>query len=224
MVIPTLNEVNTLPELLGDLALLDVSKDVVVADGGSQDGTVNVARSHGIHVVTSEVGRAKQMNNGAIHSSSDWLLFIHADARLPAEARRELCNAVTERKELQAAVWRLGIASTRLVFRCIEFGARVRDRVCGMPYGDQGLLIRRRLFDSIGGFREVPVMEDIAMVRDIRASADIHRFQSTIVVSSRRWDRHGPLRSSLRNLMLIFAYRVGVSPHRLTGFYPTDSG
>ena len=224
VVIPTLNEVDTLPALLRDLHAFEVPNHIVVADGGSQDGTVDVARAAGATIVTSEPGRAKQMNSGASRCESDWLLFIHADARLPVAARRDLCNSILQPNELQAAAWRLRIASSRWVFRVIELGARIRDRVCGLPYGDQALLIRRQLFDSVGGFRELPVMEDVAMVRAIRPLAAIHRFPSNVVVSSRRWDRHGPIRSSLRNLMLLSAYSFGVSPQRLMGFYPPESG
>ena len=224
IVIPTLNEASTLPLLLGDLALLDVPANVVVADGGSVDNTVDVARKNGAGVVMGDVGRAIQMNNGANHSRGDWLLFIHADTRLTSSARSELDRAITSGDELQAAVWRLRVGSNRAVFRCIEFGARLRDRVLGLPYGDQGLLIRRTLFDSIGGFRELPVLEDVAMVRDIRTFTGIHRFRSPIVVSSRRWDRQGAVRCSLRNLMLVLAYRVGVSPERLIGFYRPEPG
>lgn len=213
-----------LPALLEDLKAWAYPGQIVVVDGGSQDATVEVARSAGANVVASDRGRARQMNKGASHAESEWLLFLHADARMPFEAQQDLQHAVTDNSNLDVAVWRLRIGSSRAIFRLIEFGALLRDRVLGLPYGDQGLLIRRQLFHTVGGFSDVPVMEDVAIVRALRGATKIHRFSSNVVVSSRRWDRDGPLRSSLRNMLLVSAYYAGVSPHRLMDFYRPESG
>ena len=225
-VVPTLNEEHTLPSLLDDLHAVDVSSEVIVVDGGSTDGTIAVASHGGAKVLLVTRSRARQMNAGARTSRGPWLCFLHADVRMPALARASL-NAVVTAVDGQrltadrpaAAVWRLAIDAAGLWPRVMEFGARIRDRLGGLPYGDQGFLIRRELFEAIGGFPDVPIMEDIAMVRAVRQRVPLSRLDAVIPVSPRRWVRQGPYRTWIRNAALVTAYLAGVSPHRLARWY-----
>lgn len=218
VIIPALNEARLLPGLLSDLRAVRLPMEVVVVDGGSRDATVAVAEAGGARTLRAGPGRAQQMNAGAAASAGDWLCFLHADVRMPDPARVVLAAAVAE-ETLSAAVWRFAIDGSGPWLRLVEFGARLRDRVGGLPYGDQGLLVRRRLFEAVGGFPEIPIMEDVAMLRALRRRAPLARFPHPLAVSSRRWRREGPYFTWARNIALIAAYLAGVSPERLSRWY-----
>jgi rSAM/selenodomain-associated transferase 2 len=218
VVIPSLNEGDNLPGILRDLSQLDVAVDVVVVDGGSVDDTVAVAQRHGARVIETPPGRGAQLRAGAGVLGCDWLCFVHADVRMPERARAALERAVSE-GDVSAAVWRLAIDRPGWWFRVIEFGGMLRDRLGGLPYGDQGLLVRRELYDAVGGYPDLPIMEDVAIVRALGRLGRVRRFRAPLLVSSRRWVREGPYRTWFRNVALLSAYLAGVSPQRLVKWY-----
>jgi rSAM/selenodomain-associated transferase 2 len=217
IVIPTLNEAANLPALLEDLAKLTIPAEVIVADGGSRDDTVSIAENAGASVVLARRGRGPQLNAGAAAASGEWFCFLHADVRMNAAARTELERALGE--SVDAAVWRLAIGAKGLWPRVMELGGALRDRLGGLPYGDQGLLVRRSLFDGVGGFPDIPIMEDVAMVQALRRRTRIERLRAPLLVSPRRWQREGPYRTWLRNAALITAFHAGVPPARLARWY-----
>jgi hypothetical protein len=141
---------------------------------------------------------------------------------MPAPARREL-ERVVEQNRAQAAVWSLAIDAVGMWPRVMEWGARVRDRLGGLPYGDQGLLVRRELFAALGGYPAIPVMEDVALIRALRRRARVDRLRAPLVVSPRRWQREGPYRTWLRNSLLIGAYLAGAHPRRLARWYRPEA-
>ncbi|MFQ5704509.1 MAG: TIGR04283 family arsenosugar biosynthesis glycosyltransferase [Gemmatimonadales bacterium] len=223
VVIPALNEALKLPGILADLAQLECDHDVVVVDGDSRDTTCDVAREAGARVIAAARGRSTQLNAGAEEAPGEWLCFLHADVRMGKPARDALTAVVSDR-HTQAAVWRFALDGPGTWFRIVEFGAWLRDRFGGLPYGDQGLLVRRKLFFEIGGFPRIPVMEDVALIRALKRRAPIKHLRAPLLVSARRWEREGPYCTWFRNIVLVTAYLAGVAPERLAHWYRSESG
>lgn len=224
-VVPTLNEALALPGLLTDLSAVAVPAEIVVADGGSEDGTVRMAReSPGVRLVAAPRGRGSQMNAGARAAVGDWLCFLHADVRMDAAARKDLERAVgADGNAVKAATWRLAIDGSHPWYRFLEVGARVRHVVGGLAYGDQGLLIRRELFAAVRGFPDEPLFEDVALIRTLRRVGGVTRFGSALRVSARRWEREGLVWGTVRNVFLVSAYLAGTPPRRLVRWYRPNS-
>jgi rSAM/selenodomain-associated transferase 2 len=215
VVIPTLNEAEFLPALLADLRRVVVPLDIVIADGGSTDGTLAAASAAGVRTVVAPCGRAGQMNAGARAANGGWLLFLHADSRLPAPARRALLTAVVDEPELQAAVFRFAIDLPPGWKRFIEFGQALRQRLYGLAYGDQGLLVRRELFEMVGGYPDLPLLEDVVTLSALRRRARVRILPASVLTSGRRYRRDGVARTWVRHTAIIFSYYLGVPPHRL---------
>ena len=223
VVIPTLNEAPRLPRLLQDLTAFTIEHQVIIADGGSSDGTADLARAHGCTVVSSDPGRGRQLRAGIAAATGDWLLVLHADVRLSPDGLCE-AEAAMRRPEVQAAAWPLAIPLEGKWFRWVERAADLRWRLMGLAYGDQGLLLRRSLYDAIGGYPESRIMEDVAIARRIGRVARIERLRRPIVVDSRRWTREGKLQGALRNTALLTLFLVGVDPDRLARWYQPEPG
>jgi rSAM/selenodomain-associated transferase 2 len=219
IVIPALNEERTLPALLDDLGALPFTTRIVVADGGSTDSTAHQARDRGARVVRTPRGRAAQMNVGASSTSSPWLLFLHADSRLPPESREALAGWLESPPETEAAYFRFQLDAHGPWWRLIEQGQRLRERLTGLAYGDQGLLVSRRRWRAMGGIPELPLMEDVEAVRRLRLTGGIHRIEAPLVTSARRYRSEGPFAGFLRNAALISLYGSGVPPERLARWY-----
>ena len=218
IVIPTLNEERSIATLLADLRALAVRHEVIVVDGGSSDATANVAAASGARVVSSRRGRGIQLGAGARAAAAPILCFLHADVRLHTEARRELAEVVS-RGAAAAYAFRFSIDARGWRYRFIELGARMRMRLFALPYGDQGLIVPRTLYDAAGGYADLPLMEDVALIDALRRITPIRSLRATLPVSPRRWEQDGPLTRMLRNWRLMLAYRLGVSPHRLAARY-----
>ncbi len=221
VIIPTLNEARQLDGLLSDLHELTIPCEIVVSDGGSTDETVHVARAAGARVLHARRGRARQLHAGAQATTAEWLCFLHADVRLPGAARRAIEDTLRTGVPT-AAVWRFAIDAAGTWFRLLELGARLRDRLGGLPYGDQGLLLHRDQYDAAGGFPDIPIMEDVAFLRILRRQTKLTRFSAPVRVSPRRWLREGPYFTWVRNVALITGYLAGVSPERLARWYPPE--
>jgi rSAM/selenodomain-associated transferase 2 len=217
VVIPTFNEAQTLPALLDDLRELAtlLPLDPVVVDGGSSDGTRARAAAGGARVVDALCGRAIQLNRGAMVARGEWLLFLHADCRLGADARAALLTALAPAAGVHAAVFRFAIDLPPFWRRFIETGQAVREILSGLAYGDQGLLVRRELFQSVGGYPDLPLMEDVAMIRLLRRRTRVARLAAPLVTSGRRYQQGGVLWTWLKHTALISLYLSGASPTRL---------
>ena len=217
IVIPVLNEAETLPPLLDALARLPV-KEVLVVDGGSSDGTVAAAASHGkAHLIPARRGRALQLNAGAAHATGDVLLFLHADTRLPGNALTELTDSI-------AGGARWGRFDVRLDdhsrwFRIVERAMNLRSAVTGIATGDQAIFVRSEDFRRIGGFPALPLMEDVALSKRLRAQSRPARLRGPVVTSARKWRREGIVRTMARMWLLRALFALGVPAARLHGIY-----
>lgn len=219
VVIPTLDEEAYLPSLLSDLGRLPISYRVVVADGGSRDRSVEVARREGARVVTTPPSRSGQMNAGAALLDTPWLLFLHADSRVPEASRKALVDWLKAPPPSEAAHFRFRLEGSHWTWRIIEGGQRVREGLTGLAYGDQGLLVSRRRFLAVDGFPDLPLMEDVEIIRRLRKTGGIARLPFPLITSARRYQEEGWVRAWLRNGALLLLYRLGVSTTFLSRSY-----
>lgn len=218
VVIPTLDEQTTVGALLSDLAALAVRAEVIVADGGSTDLTLDVCRAAEAHIVQSATGRGVQLRAGADVARAPLLFFVHADARLDRTALALLDEIAVARPPC-AMAFRLRIDAPGLGFRLIELGANLRSHLLRLPYGDQGLLVRREDYFQAGGYPAARLFEDVALVRALDRITSVHLLDAAIDVSPRRWRAEGVLRRTLSNWLLLARYLGGASPDRLVGRY-----
>ena len=217
VIVPTINEESCLTRCLAAVTVTDV-REVIVVDGGSTDDTLSIADRFGVTVLQSPRGRARQMNVGAEAADGDILLFLHADCVMPQGGIVRLRAAMSE-SPCPAGYFRQRIDHPRAVYRLIEFGSNVRARWLDRPYGDQGLFFRREIFHSIGGFPDVPIMEDLYIVRAAKAIGPFLVMSDAVTSSARRWQEEGVVRRVLRNWSVAIAERRGVSPSELARRY-----
>ena len=222
VIIPTLNEASHIDGVLEDLSHGE-TLDVIVADGGSADTTVDQAAAHGARICQGPPGRARQMNQGAAMARGEIMFFLHADSRLPAGFDRVIRRAL-EPADVAAGAFSLGIDADSQRFRMIEYGANLRSRYLGMPYGDQGVFIRAERFRQCGGFPDLPIMEDFAIMRQLGKIGRVVTVPQRITTSSRRWRRMGILRTTLVNQAIIIGYLLGVPAGRLSRWYRRSRG
>jgi rSAM/selenodomain-associated transferase 2 len=212
VVIPTWNAAGSLAECLAGLS----GERVVVVDGGSTDGTVPVARAGGATVVWAPRGRGPQLAAGAITAKGRWLLFLHADSRLAA-GWRDAVLAFAAAPD-RAGYFDLALDDPAPAARRVERLVAWRSRVLGLPYGDQGLLISRALYQTVGGYAAIPLMEDVDLVRRL-GRGRLVRIGATVTTSARRYREGGYIRRPLRNLVCLALYFAGVAPHRIARLY-----
>ncbi|MGE3315647.1 MAG: TIGR04283 family arsenosugar biosynthesis glycosyltransferase [Planctomycetaceae bacterium] len=221
IVIPTLNEEAQLDGALRHIANIpDI--EVIVADGGSKDATIQIAKQYGARVVPVRAGRARQMNAGAAVASGETLLFLHADTRLPSDFRKQVCAALDSGSS--AGAFRLRIDDDGFGFRCIEWGANLRSKFLQLPYGDQGLFVRASLFYQLGGFTELALMEDFEMCRRLRRHGDLFQASSAVTTSPRRWLDLGIVRTTVVNQLCVAGYLLGIPSERLARWYSARAG
>lgn len=217
VVIPTLNEEAGLAACLAAVQPAE-GVEIIVADGGSRDTTVAVARRAGAKVISAPKGRASQMNAGAQASQGDLLLFLHADTLLPlgwqSEVRRILAEPGTA---AGAFTFRLDQRTAGLRF--IELSVAWRCRLAAMPYGDQGLFLRRETFWAAGGFPDLPIMEDCELVRRLKKWGRIIVSPAAATTSARRWQRKGLLATTAFNSLVVVAFYLGYPPDLLRRLY-----
>jgi len=197
--------------------------ETIVVDAGSEDGTVGLAAAHGARIIRAARCRARQMNVGAAAARGPLLLFLHADTRLP-QGFEEHIRSTLGRPAVVAGAFELGIDSPMRSLRIIETGANFRARWLHVPYGDQGLFMRASVFHSVGGFPDLPIMEDFELVRRLRRRGRIVIVHARVATSPRRWQRLGPWRTTWTNQMIVLGYYLGVSPGRLAKWYCGGQG
>jgi len=213
IVIPTLNEGAGIGALVDRLSGRP-AVEVIVADGGSVDGTAEIAGARGAAVVSSRPGRALQMNNGAREARGETLLFLHADTVLPDGYDDDIRLAMTDGRNAGGA-FSFSLDEGSLGLRIIEKGANFRSRRLGITFGDQAIFVRRGHFRQIGGFPLQPIMEDHEFLRRLRRRGRVVILPRAAVTSARRWREAGTTRVTLLNMAITAAYLLGFSPERL---------
>lgn len=220
VVIPTLNPGPRLGAVLAALvegAVEGLVKEVVVADGGSTDATLALAEEAGCVVIPTRPGRGVQLRAGCAAARADWVLALHADSVVQAgwveAVGRHIAGA-----EDRAGYFSLRFDDPSLTARIWEQGVALRSRLLRLPYGDQGLLVHRNLYDAVGGYPDWPLMEDVGLVQRIGA-ARLRALGATVRTSAERYRRDGWLRRSLRNAGLMARFSLGADPHDLARRY-----
>jgi rSAM/selenodomain-associated transferase 2 len=218
IVIPTLNEVKTLRRCLQQLQSLRAHKvEIIIADGGSCDGTTADIATLAEQLVLSAQGRARQMNSGAAVAAGRWLLFLHADTALPNDVDNWLAQLSV--RQPQWGFFRLTLQGSQRSFRLIEWFINKRSTLTGVATGDQCLLVRRTLFTAVGGYPDIELMEDVALSKTLRRHSAPLVWPNSVTTSSRRWEKKGILRTVLLMWSLRLGYFLGVSPSRLAAYY-----
>jgi rSAM/selenodomain-associated transferase 2 len=188
--VPMLDEVTGLPALIEHLAALGPGVEVVVVDGGSSDGSAELALRSGLRVVEARRGRARQLNVGAAATSAGRLLFLHADTRLPPGAVA-LVHRTLDDPGVAMGAFSLRLDRRGRRLRIIEAGIAVRSRFAGLPLGDQAQFLRRETFDALGGFADMPILEDMDLASRAGELGWVHTRPEAVVTSARRWADDG---------------------------------
>lgn len=214
-VIPTLNARSGLAHAIASIR--DGVRQVVVSDGGSSDGTQALARDLGADVIEGPAGRGGQLKRGATAAHAPWLLFLHADTRLEPGWPQKAAAALGESKD-RVGYFRFALDDAAARARRLESMVAWRSRALGLPYGDQGLLIPRAVYDALGGYQDMPLMEDVDFVRRI-GRRNLVAIDASALTSAAKFQRDGYSRRSARNLFCLSLYFAGVAPATIKRFY-----
>ncbi|MFW2364881.1 MAG: TIGR04283 family arsenosugar biosynthesis glycosyltransferase [Desulforhopalus sp.] len=222
IIIPTVNEEQTLPRTLAPLKFCGQC-EVLVVDGGSNDGTLAIANTYGCRTISGPRGRARQMNRGVEESTGDVLLFLHADTLLPGNFFTQITRTL-KISDVAAGAFSLSFDSRQRSLAIISWGANLRSRLFSLPYGDQGLFTSRKNFSAVGGFPEMEIMEDFVFIRKMRRFGRVITLQDQVITSARRWENIGVLKTTFINQLIIAGYRLGIPPATLARYYQRAQG
>jgi rSAM/selenodomain-associated transferase 2 len=217
IVIPVLNEEKSIAETVAALMPLN-PHELIIVDGGSSDRTREICSRLDVTLLSSPRGRGLQMNHGARQATGDVLLFLHADTRLPGSSIDDIRGALRNPQcvggrfdvQLDGVHWMLGVIGAMI---------SMRSRMSRVATGDQGIFVRRGIFAELGGYPDIPLMEDVAFSRALKRRGAVACLRSRVITSARRWEKQGIWRTILRMWLLKLLYLVGVSPVRLKRYY-----
>ena len=219
IIIPTLNAQSGLKTLLPQLMdglTTGLIAEVIFADGGSTDATLAIAEDVGAKLIKAPKGRGTQLAAGCKAAKGAWLLVLHADSGLPS-TWTDTVQTQMERAPDRAAAFRLALRSNHPMARITAGWANLRTNTFSLPYGDQGLLIPARLYNKIGGYPEIPLMEDVALAKALKGRIDL--MPATVTSDASKYERDGWLRRGTRNLLTLIRYKLGASPQQLLKSY-----
>ncbi|MFH0726043.1 MAG: TIGR04283 family arsenosugar biosynthesis glycosyltransferase [Pseudomonadota bacterium] len=225
VIIPVFQEAKTIQHTLNHLCHLSSFEklEIIMVDGETSRSTLRAIPQEAVIKLSGPKGRGAQMNYGASIATGNILLFLHADTLLPANAIKTILDAFAS-KNIMGGAFDLSIDAKGVFFRVIEAFVHIRTRIIRMPYGDQAIFIKKRCFHQLGGYPDIPIMEDVALIRKIKK-----RRQKTIIIpspvktSARRWKTEGRVYCTLRNWILLVLYSAGVSAEKIAKYYPRNS-
>lgn len=219
VVIPTLNEEKTIGECIEAIRFESADIEIVVADGGSGDKTLEIASGYPeVAVVASGRGRGIQLNAGAAAATGDILLFLHADTILERDWAKIIPESLEEYSVVGGA-FTFAVNNPSLKYRLVELWVGLRCALCRLPYGDQAIFIRKDLFIKLNGFRDIPLMEDVELVERMKKAGRITMLNKKAFTSDRRWSSKGLIRTAAINQLTMMLYKFGVSPEKLFRLY-----
>jgi rSAM/selenodomain-associated transferase 2 len=222
IIIPVLHESEIINALLDSLRQLEWDEpfEIIVVDGSPAQDTLRAIADNNVMKYACEQGRGRQMNEGAAHATGDILVFLHADTFLPPNAL-SLMKTTLENKRYVGGAFTLKIQSQISFLRAIAAYSTLRSQITRAPYGDQVIFLRKHYFDAIGGYADIPLMEDVELMRRIKKKqGQIIILPSPVFTSDRRWHQEGPVYTLIRDNIIIFLYWCGMPAEKLARFYP----
>lgn len=218
IIVPVLNEEEGIEEFLNHLQKFKGQSEIILVDGGSEDKTTEIAsRFDDIAVVKSRRGRARQMNAGAKFANGDILLFLHADTHLPEKAISAVEKIIGDGAD--GGCFSLKVDSPHLPLTVASQFINLRTKVTHVATGDQTIFVRRKIFDELGGYADIPLMEDLDFTRRLKKMGNFAPLDLEVSTSSRRWEKLGVYKTILLMWLLKTLYYIGVSPEKLSEFY-----
>ncbi len=217
IVIPVRNEAAMLPQALQRLKALQGVDEIVFVDGESSDGSAALIQAAGFICLLSTAGRAKQMNMGTAQTKSEIILYLHVDTAISSSHISDIKK--TYNQAFAYGRFDVSLSNKRLTYRIISFFINLRSCLSKVATGDQGIFVRRTMFEAVGGYPEIPLMEDIALTKALRRKGKVLCLRNKLETSSRRWEQHGVMRTVWLMWKLRFLYWLGVSPEKLAGMY-----
>jgi rSAM/selenodomain-associated transferase 2 len=224
IIIPTLNEAQNVRRLAGTLSALPEA-EIIFSDGGSCDGTPDEIESclsgrFNVHLIHAPCGRARQMNAGAKRAKGEWLIFLHADTALPRESFSRFVRMAKQAPGLNSGAFAFRVDHQSWPYRYLEFYVGMRCKLLKLPFGDQAIFVKRKLFEEIGGYREdFPLMEDMEIVQRLNKQGGFALLDFPVYTSARRYEADGFFKRGLGNIYLQLLYRLGVHPRELAKKY-----
>jgi rSAM/selenodomain-associated transferase 2 len=226
IIIPVYREAGRINSLLASLRRVDENglAETIVVEGAPDGDTAAVVDPSAARVIRSDKGRARQMNAGAAAAAGDILLFLHADTTISSGALDDIAHTI-DGLGVDAGAFGLEFDSPRAVFKFFGWVATLRSRWSRVPFGDQGIFVRRDLFERLGGYRDIPLMEDVELMTRIKHGGHkVRLLDSRAVSSTRRWEQEGVVYCTARNCILLSLFQLGVSPAALKRYYPDPPG
>lgn len=216
IIIPTLNEETTIAGLLTNLKFQKGNFEVIIVDGGSHDETISIARSFSkVKILPSAKGRAIQMNNGAKKAIGDILLFLHADTILPPDAILAIENSLV--RNCVAGCFYLEFDDPNMLLKIYSLFSRLNHSL--FTYGDQAIFIRKSIFEKLGGFANIPIMEDVEIQSRLKTQGKFIKLDKPVQTSARRFLQNGIVKQQLLNMVLVVLFKLGVSPEKIKKYY-----
>jgi len=221
IVIPVYHEIKIIRKVIDNVKMRfsGAIYEIIVVDGDKQGSTINSINDPSVICLISKKGRSNQMNLGAAKAKYNILFFIHADSLLPKKSFQLITKTLAQ-PDIKAGAFDLSISTQNIFLKFIEKMASIRSRITKIPYGDQGLFIQKKIFNEIGGFSNIPIMEDIdIMLKLKKRKYKILILNKPIITSDRRWETQGVLYCSFRNIILSSLFYLGTDPNKLVNYY-----